>query len=170
MNRLVLPSFRRYKPSPITSPAACHWLCDRILSNITSCSSQASNNIFFSPNIFISRKNAGRRRIVNEDELIEKLSRLDFVAYTLEDMSVADQARLFSQAEIIVAPHGAGLTNMIFSEKAAIIELFGSGMPLFYFSLAKGLGFQYDFLKCQPQGEDMRVNYDELSKLINRFI
>ena len=170
VNRLVLPSFSRYQPNPMTSPAACHWLCDRILSNITSCSSQASNNISFSPNIFISRKKAGRRRIVNEDELIEKLSRLGFVAYTLEDMSVAEQVRLFSQAEIVVAPHGAGLTNMIFSEKVAVIELFGSRIPLFYFTLAEGLGFQYDFLKCQPQGEDMRVNYNEFSELIKRFI
>ncbi|MDJ0531482.1 MAG: glycosyltransferase family 61 protein [Xenococcaceae cyanobacterium MO_207.B15] len=177
VNRLVLPSFRRYKPSPFYSPVSCQWLRDRILSNITNI---GSNNTFNSPNIFISRKKAKTRRIVNEDELIEKLSRLDFVAYTLEDMSFADQVRLFSQAKIIVSPHGAGLVNMIFSEKPAVIELFGSTMSLVFFALAKGLGFQYDCLKCQlrlvadkPKHErnyDMSVNYDELSELIYRFM
>ena len=177
VNQLVLPSFRRYKPSPFYSPAACQWLRDRILSNITHID---SNNTFNSPNIFISRKKAKARRIVNEDELVEKLSGLDFVAYTLEDMSFADQVRLFSQAKIIVAPHGAGLANMIFSQNPVVIELFSSTMSLVFFALAKGLGFQYDCLNCQPEdvtdkpkrerNYDMSVNYDELSELIYRFM
>jgi len=35
----------------------------------------------------------------------------------------SDQVRLFSQAEIVVAPHGAGLTNILFAENLIVIEL-----------------------------------------------
>lgn len=53
------------------------------------------------------------------------MSPLGFVAYTLEDMSFSDQVRLLSQAEMVVAAHGAGLTNIIFSQNLIVIELFG---------------------------------------------
>jgi len=50
------------------------------------------------------------RRIINEHEVIEALATFGFVAYALEEMSFSEQVRLFSQAEMVVAPHGAGLT------------------------------------------------------------
>lgn len=39
--------------------------------------------------------------------------------------SVADQSKLFEEAEIIVIPHGLGLVNMLFSNNLkTVIELF----------------------------------------------
>jgi len=54
-------------------------------------------------------------------------------------------ARLFSQAEIVVAPHGAGLTNILFAENLIVIELLVH-MLFQAFSLAKVLGFHYGCL------------------------
>lgn len=171
VNRLLIPSFRRHWPSPFISPAACHWLRKRILSNIPDAENYLhSCNSHMSPHVFISRKKASKRRIVNEDELSEVFSPMGFIFYNLEDMNFADQVRLFSQAKVIVAPHGAGLTNMLFSKEATIIELFGSNINFVYFALARGLGFQYDFLTCQPQCNDMIVSCDALRKLISKFI
>ena len=40
-------------------------------------------------------------------------------------MSVAEQVELFVYADVVVAPHGAGLTNLLFCrEGTRIVEIF----------------------------------------------
>ena len=174
VERLVVPSFRRFIVNKnlhsFVSPQACRWVSQRILSNLPN----VEDNNSYSANVFVSRRKALGRRVINEDDVIEALSSLGFAAYVLEDMSVTEQVRLFSQARMVVAPHGAGLTNMIFAQNLAVIELFGSFMQPCYFLLAKGLGFQYGFLKGQSprtevrlQDGNMIVNTNKLLKLIS---
>ena len=72
--------------------------------------------------IFIDRRASPLRKLVNEDELIAALP--DFVPVRLEDLTVAEQICLFHNADIVVAPHGAGLTNIGFSRSGTfLIEL-----------------------------------------------
>lgn len=74
--------------------------------------------------IFISRSKASYRRISNESALIELLSKKKFVSIHLEDLSIFEQAALFNNAEIIIGPHGAGWTNLIFCKpNTKIIEI-----------------------------------------------
>jgi capsular polysaccharide biosynthesis protein len=61
------------------------------------------------------RRGAGlRRRVLNEDELLAALEPHGFVSVQPERLSFEEQVDLFSQAEIVVAPVGAALTNMLF--------------------------------------------------------
>lgn len=77
-----------------------------------------------SPYLYISRAKAGYRRLLNEPQLLDALEKLGFVAVHLETLSVQQQAHLFANAKIVVAPHGAGLTNTIFCEPGThIVEL-----------------------------------------------
>ena len=100
---------------------------------------------------------------------------------TLSGMSVRDQVRLFRDARTIVAPHGAGLTNMIYAEHARIIELLpGDGWDLGYFiSMARTLGHEHhpvvsedDHGDCPDstgrhlQTKDFTVNLSALEELI----
>jgi capsular polysaccharide biosynthesis protein len=64
--------------------------------------------------IYITRNDALTRRVVNEQEVIEELTKIGFEIFSLEGLSIVDQAKLFSMAKIVVAPHGAGLTNLDF--------------------------------------------------------
>ena len=76
--------------------------------------------------LYVSRRDA-RRRILNEDEIIGLLLPHGFEVVHPGDMSLIEQIRTFSEAQVVVGPHGAGLTNMIFSpEGATLVELFGS--------------------------------------------
>ncbi|MBD2483561.1 glycosyltransferase 61 family protein [Planktothrix sp. FACHB-1365] len=81
-----------------------------------------------SPNfkrIYISRNSAKSRRVLNEDELLTILKPFGVESVQLESMSVVEQAALFSQAELIIAPHGSGLTNLVFCQPGTkVIELF----------------------------------------------
>ncbi|MES1021721.1 glycosyltransferase family 61 protein [Gloeocapsa sp. BRSZ] len=142
VKRLIVPSFRR--DGNLISPSACQWLRQRMMSNLPDVSSR---NISSSSRIYIKRTQKMGRNIINEDELMEALAPFGFVSYTLEDMSFADKVRLFSQAEVVVAPHGAGLVNTIFSpQNLIVIDIFGIyGTPCFLV-LAKSLGFHYGCL------------------------
>lgn len=74
--------------------------------------------------IYISRSKAKRRQIVNEGELIEELLKCGFKILHLEDYSIIEQIKFFRNAEIVMAPHGAGLTNLIYcKENIKVIEL-----------------------------------------------
>ena len=75
--------------------------------------------------VFISREKATYRKIINEDELFTILASKGFEKYHLEEMSFLEQVELFHNAEIIVAAHGAGLTNILFSEPGTkVYEIF----------------------------------------------
>jgi capsular polysaccharide biosynthesis protein len=70
--------------------------------------------------ILISRADAASRRIVNEDELLQTLAPMGFERFTLSDLPVKRQVELFQEADVIVAPHGAGNTNLVFAQEGAL--------------------------------------------------
>lgn len=75
--------------------------------------------------LYLSRAHAAYRRVTNETELCDRLSPFGFITLHPETLSVQEQAELFAQADIIVAPHGSGLTNLAFcSPGTRVIELF----------------------------------------------
>ncbi len=71
--------------------------------------------------IYIDRRGSRLRPLTNENELVAALQSLGFTAVRLEAMPVADQIRLFRNAELIVAPHGAGLTNIGYARPGCIL-------------------------------------------------
>jgi hypothetical protein len=75
---------------------------------------------------FVSRHNGVKKRhVLNEDELIERLTYLDFQYVQLEDLSFKEKVELFATSEMIVAPNGGGLSFLVFAnEKTKFIELF----------------------------------------------
>jgi capsular polysaccharide biosynthesis protein len=71
--------------------------------------------------LYIDRRGAGVRPLVNEDALVTALARLGFVPVRPELLSIPDQIRLFRGAEAVVAPHGAGLTNLGFCRPGCVV-------------------------------------------------
>lgn len=79
----------------------------------------------YEPRIYISRARAKNRQIINEESVTQFLSELNFKTVYLEEMSILEQVALFANAKVIVAPHGSGLTNLVFSSpRTIVIELF----------------------------------------------
>ena len=104
--------------------------------------------------IYISRKS--KRRIINEAEVEDLLAKYGFKSVSLESMSVLEQASLFAAAEFVIAPHGGGLTNMVFCPTGAkIIEIFSPRyLHQCYWTLSNHCGLEYYYLV----GEDL---YDQ---------
>ncbi len=95
--------------------------------------------------LYISRGDAERRRIKNEPELIRALEGRGFVTAQLATISPEAQIGLFRNAEIVVAPHGMGLTHIAMSKTVGrVIELFhpDAGTDAYAF-IARSLGMHY---------------------------
>lgn len=78
--------------------------------------------------IYVARMDAGdRRRMVNEPQLCAMLEAKGFEIVISGARPVAEQAALFRDAALIVAPHGAALTNLLFAanglEGPTVVEL-----------------------------------------------
>lgn len=70
---------------------------------------------------YISRsyKENTTRKIKNEENIIPMLRKFGFSIYYLELLSFKDQIRLFASSEIIMGPHGAGLTWSLFMNQSS---------------------------------------------------
>ncbi|MEM1442135.1 MAG: glycosyltransferase family 61 protein [Verrucomicrobiota bacterium] len=69
--------------------------------------------------IYLSRNDAGTRRVANEAEFFAALRDLDFESVQCSKLSFSEQVKLFREASVIVGPHGAAMANLIFSNHGA---------------------------------------------------
>jgi capsular polysaccharide biosynthesis protein len=109
--------------------------------------------------IYISRGGARKRRIVNEDAVVDALREFGFQVVHAEEHSLAEQVRMASAATCLVSNHGAGLTNMLFMPAGArVLELRhrADGVNNCHFALASALDLDFFYQACDPEnrGED----------------
>ncbi len=115
--------------------------------------------------IYISRAKASYRQVLNQGEVTDLLSQFGFVSVVLEVMSVAEQIALFACARAIVAPHGAGLTNLVFCQSGTkVIEIFSPNyLRTDYWMISQQLKLKHYYLKgesfeCYPIRQLMDQN------------
>ena len=117
--------------------------------------------VFTSDRIYIQRK--GRRKIVNEDEIINVLSNFNFIVIEDKPRSIAEQIAIYRNAKIVIGSHGASFTNIMNCIPGTIlIELFGNNYyPEFFRCLALVLQLKY-FIICQEKIQESHYrNVDE---------
>ncbi len=107
--------------------------------------------------LYIDRRATANRKLVNEADVIAALEADGFVAVQPERLALSVQIALFANAEIIVAPHGAALTNIVFCRPGtALIELHMNSWVMWNFRrFAALVGLRYDCvigLDNQPPG------------------
>lgn len=74
--------------------------------------------------LFLSRRQAGYRALVNEAEVLAALAPLGVEAVIPEDYTMAEQIILFASAEVVVGPIGGGSAAIAFAPPgAAYVEL-----------------------------------------------
>lgn len=113
--------------------------------------------------LYISRRDSDQRRLVNEEAVIDVVTRAGFTVVTLSALPVTEQISLFAGAERIVAPHGAGLTNLVYcGEGASVLELHMDGYVQWAFRRLAGIaGLRYGCVigrTCEPWHDWPHVN------------
>jgi capsular polysaccharide biosynthesis protein len=124
--------------------------------------------------LYISRSNASARRVIDEESLTGALTDRGFEVVRPERAAWSDQARLFGGASCVVAPHGAGLVNMIAMEEGgAVVELFDrEHLRPFYWIMTQQLGLRYGWVAGDPVGDhptdpDMRLETDAVLSVVD---
>ena len=145
-----------------------HFFRDKMLSGISS-----STHPFRC--IYITRGKARRRRVLNEEAVFGFLKANGFEKVVLEDLHLIDQVKLFQEARIVVASHGAGLTNSMYMQKGqTIIELKSDNNRYWcYFSLARVFGLKYYYSlnngsTNNHRDADITVDIAQLQKLVTQ--
>lgn len=116
--------------------------------------------------VYISRRKAARRKVLNEVDVEHLLTRYDIESVCFEDFSFEEQLRLCARTQLLVGMHGAGLSNIIFlPETASVLELrkFDDGNNYFFTELAAVLGHSRRLQYCAADDESRSVQDADLS-------
>lgn len=78
----------------------------------------------FKSKIYIRREDANYRKILNEYDLISKLREKGFEIINPQHFEILEQMKIFSNAKVIITPHGSNMSNLIFCKNGTkIIEI-----------------------------------------------
>ncbi|MAF47337.1 MAG: glycosyltransferase 61 family protein [Rhodospirillales bacterium] len=131
--------------------------------------------------LYVSRKDASLRRVANEAEVLEALKPFGFEVIVGGELTVAEQIRLFSAAEAVVAPNGAAFANLVFAPSGAlVVELSAAQRVKYSFIpvLCGDCGHDFALLNCgsvpspeqaltaNNQDHDMHVPVAKLTALL----
>ena len=118
--------------------------------------------------LYISRSDADRRGVVNEEEIVERVKELGFSITTLTDMPIEEQQRLFRNADIVIGPHGAGFSHIFNMEPGKTVVEFSPWEQVkpCFLRLCAQLGLQHYHFKGCPAGEGANM-YVEPEALAN---
>jgi hypothetical protein len=133
----------------------------------------SENNYY---NIIIYRKNNLDRSISNFTQCINLLEEKfgKFVIFDSDNFSTIQTINLFQNANIIIAPHGAGLANIIFSNNSTkVIEFIPEDNPnLCYYHLCRLKNIKHFIIPVENYlgNGSFRINYDLLYTTLTKII
>jgi len=129
--------------------------------------------------LFLSRRDADLRRIVNEDAVEGLLRDHGFETIVPSELDLGEQVATFAAAEAVVAPHGAALTNILFAPSGpTVVEFidpqFASNANT-YWSLSEALDHDYWYFLAEsvaaPRSQpDLHVPLDKLEATLARAL
>lgn len=128
--------------------------------------------------VIIDRKE-DRRRSVNSLDLLNNIKKEfpaleDKVVLFSGNMSLMDQIDLFSKAKIILAPHGAGLANMVFSKSNIdIVEFMPQNFfSILYWHLSYALNNKHHFISISGAGfySDINIPVGQVIECLRKIL
>jgi len=155
VERLVIPSSHRQNGFP--HPGAIEYLRDLV-------------GVYGDPKekIYVSRELARSRRVSNETKVMEALTKMGFYKVCAESFPWRRQLDMFSNANVIAGPHGAGLVNMVFGNNPIVLELVTPEYtnPCCWL-IGEAMGIKYGcVLGTKTVDEDISIDVDTLIKTL----
>jgi capsular polysaccharide biosynthesis protein len=127
--------------------------------------------------IYISRSDPKKntaRKVANEKELTNMLAKYGFKTVYMENFSFLEQVSIMHFSNFIIAPHGAGITNVVFAQKNCnLIELINKKWGKSCFAeMCERANINYSRFNCNQVGDgtlelgDIEVDVQNLEKQI----
>ncbi|MES1926951.1 hypothetical protein T31B1_16570 [Salinisphaera sp. T31B1] len=138
--------------------------------------------------VYIARDGASYRQLANEEQVQALILERGFEIVRLEQLSFLEQVQLMVETQLLVGPHGAGFSNMVFMpEGGGVLEFQlrteertaediedGYLLNKSFCRLASCMGLGYAVLTCDGAGDessvkgrDLRVDVDKLALAID---
>jgi len=122
--------------------------------------------------VYLSRNNSVYRNLINEGDLRDTLKKKNFMIVDTNNMSVFEQIKIFSGADVIIGPTSSALTNLVFSKKGTrVIEIipkykynYETTLKTRYSKICKYRGLKYTSIEADP------VNNVKLNSKTKKFI
>jgi capsular polysaccharide biosynthesis protein len=166
-------------PSPLSEVfQASRYSCD-YLNNLFGPKPGATVQRDLPRRLYISRRSTNHRRIVNDADVLARLEPLGFVALEPQFRRLREVARLFANAEVIVAPLGSAVANFVYCRPGTVIIEIQNRRAVQTSALAicseRNLEYAYMLgTGVSPESpglqEDMTVDIEELLELVGMMI
>lgn len=149
------------------------WACDFLRNNFIRQGAKIEKR---SLRLYLSRGQVAHRRVTNEPEVTAILQRFGFTSILLEALPFCEQVALLNHASVVVAAHGAGLTNIVFCNPGTkIIEILSpNAVNIMYWTLCNQIGLDYGYLLAEgarpPDLEDRYENSEDLKVDIHTLV
>ena len=126
-------------------------------------------------NIYITRRDARKRFVLNEADVISYLEKYNFQVCSLDKLSYRDQVTVFHDAKNIIAPHGAGNTNVILSDyspKVALLEFINTQPKPHFFFMTRSFGqrYYYMFSGGEAVNSDIFVDMKQFKQRVEQMM
>jgi len=130
-----------------------------------------------SERVYISRRLAAKRRLLNESQIEPILNKYGFRIVETEKLSLKQQIELFAGCQFMLSVHGAGLTNMLFmppGSKVLELKKRDENLTNCYFNLSLALDHEYWYQFCQASppeisahSADLIIDVSKLEKILD---
>jgi capsular polysaccharide biosynthesis protein len=169
--RLLVPSLPNAEM--LTPPQSQQWLAANL---------PARDTAGLPEKIYVTRGTTpNTRRLVSEDATWERLERRGFTRVDPGTLSVQEQIDTFAAARVVVAPHGAALTNLVFCRPGVrVLELFAPGYTVHcYWTITANIpDSRYRYLVARtPAGtgdnelmQDIELGPDEIEAALEELM
>jgi len=123
--------------------------------------------------VFIKRTKTPRRNVINQQQATEILSEIGVEPVDFTFKNCLQQVAIFRRSKLIIAPHGAALTNLVFSDKdQSLLELFSVNCrPTCFINMASQHNVTYNYLlgsKERGNGH-FEINMPDIVNFIKNF-
>lgn len=158
------------------APRLTHYIPEHILlyvkNKLLAGYQKQPHNFNFAKRVFISRADAGSRKMLNEQEVFNYFEKYGFEKYILGSMSIVEQIALFEGADIIIGSLGSGMSNVLFCKPdVTIFDIFQKRCDCTIFYMCQTLGLEYhpiktmDFIDLNDGQYDAVVPLESLTKI-----
>jgi capsular polysaccharide biosynthesis protein len=113
--------------------------------------------------LYISRGLAGYRRVLNESEVVSFLKERGFEVAAMETMTVPQQAAVLAACDVVIGPHGGGMSNLVFCMPGTkVVEIYSPELVATYFwRLSNRLDLDYYYMLGKGEPATLESDYPQ---------